>query len=189
MTQDLDALVRQRLRSLRRAKGWSLDALAARAHLSASSLSRIETGSRRISLDQLVPLARALEVSVDSLLAAEDDSDVVIRPARESSRGRTYWLLSRERDAQGVTIAKMRIEPTGEPTRQDEQRGVHPGREWFTVLSGTIRLTLGDRTMLISAGNAAEFATMVPHMIEAVGGPAEVLSIYDRDGRAAHLEP
>jgi len=53
----LDAVVRSRLRGLRQALGWTLDQLADRSHLSPSTISRIETGKRAISLDVLVPLA------------------------------------------------------------------------------------------------------------------------------------
>ena len=97
--------------------------------------------------------------------------------------GATLWLLSRERDRRGVTIAKMRI------TAEREQRGpqVHPGYEWFTVLSGTVRLQLGTRTILVHEGQAAEFSTMTPHAIEAHEGPVEILTIFDQDGEHAHL--
>src|SRR3954451_3862517 len=95
MTQDgdLDALVRQRIRGLRAARGWSLDDLATRCYLSPSTLSRIETGHRRIALDQLAPIARALGTTLDQLVEAHDDGDVVIRPHRDESRGRTTWML------------------------------------------------------------------------------------------------
>lgn len=84
-----------------------------------------------------------------------------------------------------MTVAKMRFSPD-HPSGPDHQ-GVHPGREWFTVLSGTIRLHLGDRVMLVEAGDAAEFSTMVPHSLGAVDGPAEILTIFDQDGERAHM--
>ena len=89
MTQevDLDAVIRQRIRGLRTARGWSLDALAARCHLSPSTLSRIETGHRRIALDQLVPIARALGTTLDQLVESVGDEDVVIRPQPAHTRG------------------------------------------------------------------------------------------------------
>jgi transcriptional regulator with XRE-family HTH domain len=185
MTQgmDIDNLIRARIRGLRLARGWSLDALAARCHMSASTLSRIETGHRRISLDQLVPIARALESTLDQLVESGDDDDVVIRPHRDRVQGITTWLLSRADGPQGMTVAKMRItarRPRGELR-------VHPGRDWFTVLSGTARLYLGDRVILVAAGQAAQFSTMTPHAITADGGPVEVLTILDRDGQRAHL--
>jgi quercetin dioxygenase-like cupin family protein len=65
--------------------------------------------------------------------------------------------------------------------------GVHPGNDWFTVLSGTARLHLGDRVILVEAGQAAQFSTMSPHAITAHDGPVEILTILDRDGQRAHL--
>jgi transcriptional regulator with XRE-family HTH domain len=190
MTQesDLDSLIRARVRGLRLARGWSLDALAARCHLSPSTLSRIETGHRRIALDQLVPIARALGTTIDQLVESGDDADVVIRPQRDRMRGRTTWSLTRDRAPHGVTVAKMRITARGRRLPTSEL-GVHPGRDWFTVLSGTASLQLGERTILVEAGQAAEFSTMIPHAIRAHGGPVEILTILDRDGERAHLQP
>jgi transcriptional regulator with XRE-family HTH domain len=186
VTQELalDSVIRQRIRGLRLARGLSLDALAARCYLSASTLSRIETGHRRIALDQLVPSARAIGTTLDQLVESVEDDDVVIRPMPERTRGRTTWLLSGERTLHGVTVAKMRI--TAERPGPEQLR-VHPGREWFTVLSGTVRLQLGERIILVEAGDAAEFSTMVPHAIGAHDGPVEILTIFDHDGERAHL--
>ena len=183
--EGLDGVIRQRIRSLRLARGWSLDALAARCSISPSTLSRIETGSRRIALDQLVPLARALGTTLDQLVESPEDDDVVIRPEPEHSFGRTTWLLSRERALHGVTVAKMRIPADEEAPRELR---VHPGREWFTVLSGTVRLQLGERVLLVRPGEAAQFPTMVPHAITAHDGPVELLTIFDQDGERAHLQ-
>jgi DNA-binding Xre family transcriptional regulator len=190
MTQegDLDGLVRKRIRGLRVARGWSLDDLAARCYLSPSTLSRIETGHRRISLDQLSSIARALETTLDQLVESIDDDDVVIRPHRDVVRGVTTWMLSREPGPHGVTVAKMRITKPA-PRRGADELGVHPGRDWFTVLSGTVVLLLGERTILVEAGQAAEFSTMIPHGFGAHDGPAEILCIFDHDGQRTHLQP
>lgn len=187
MTQEvaLDSVIRQRIRGLRLARGWSLDALATRCHLSPSTLSRLETGHRRIALDQLVPIARALGTTLDQLVESAEDEDVVIRPRPDHTHGRTTWLLSSERMLHGVTVAKMRI--TAERPTGSQQLRVHPGREWFTVLSGTVRLQLGERTILIRPGDAAEFSTMVPHAIGVEDGPVEILTIFDHDGERAHM--
>ena len=179
---DLDALVRQRIRGLRTSLGWSLDELAARSYLSPSTLSRIETGHRRIALDQLTPIARALGTTLDQLVESDDDADVVIRPLRDEARGMTTWLLSRTGAPRGMTIAKLRV------TRKVPARlRVHPGRDWFTVLSGTIVLRLGERTILVRAGEAAEFSTMEPHAFGVREEAAEILCILDHDGTRTHL--
>lgn len=161
--------------------GWSLDDLAKVTNLSASTISRVETGKRTIGLDVLVPLARALGVDLDTLLDVHDDADVVIRPTADHSGHHTSWLLSRATGT--ITALKMRIEPGGP---QPEPR-VHPGRDWFFVLSGSVRLTLGDRVVAVDTGEAAEFDTMTPHAIVAVDEPAELVMVFDRDGLHAHV--
>ena len=177
----IEEVVRSRLRSLRNTLGLSLDELAARANLSASTISRIETGKRTISLDVLLPLADALQVGLDALLDVSSDDDVVIRPVPSSSGARTTWMLGR---ATGNTIAvKIRLEPTD---RMPEPR-VHPGHDWFFVIDGRVRLLLGEREIMVETGEAAEFATMTPHAIAASDGPAELIMIFDRDGQRAHV--
>jgi len=179
---DVDQLVRTRLRSLRQSLGWSLEELGERAGLSASTISRIETGKRTISLDVLLPLARALRIDLDSLLeVGHDDPDVVIRPVPTDLPGRTTWPLSRPTG--NTTAMKMRLEPVATAS---EPR-VHPGHDWFYVLEGRVRLTLGPRAILVEQGEAAEFSTMTPHAIDAVDGPAEILMVFDREGERVHL--
>jgi transcriptional regulator with XRE-family HTH domain len=178
---EIEQLVRTRLRSLRSTLGLSLDELAARTNLSPSTISRVETGKRTISLDILLPLASALQVDLDALLDVRSDDDVVIRPTPSSSGERTTWMLSRPT---ATTIAiKMRIEPT----RSCEQQRVHPGHDWFFVISGRVCLSLGERQITVQAGESAEFTTMTPHAVAAIGGPAELIMIFDRDGQRAHV--
>lgn len=178
---EIEQLVRTRLRSLRKTLGLSLDELAARTNLSPSTISRVETGNRTISLDILLPLATALQVNLDELLDVHSDADVVIRPTPNSSGERTTWMLSRPTAS---TIAvKMRIEPS----RRTQQQQVHPGHDWFFVIKGRVRLSLGEREITVQAGESAEFATMTPHALAAVDGPAELIMIFDREGQRAHV--
>src|SRR5919198_3979907 len=107
---DIEGVVRTRLRSLRNTLGLTLEELAERTNVSASTISRIETGKRTISLDILLPLAAGLQVNVEALLDVEGDDDVVIRPVPSKSRERTTWRLSRPT---GQTLSvKMRLKPT-----------------------------------------------------------------------------
>jgi len=76
-------------------------------------------------LDRDAALGLALE-------RADDDADVVIGPLRDETRGMTTWQLSRTGAPQGMTIAKLLV------TRKVPARlRVHPGRDWFTVLSAS----------------------------------------------------
>ena len=179
----IEELVRRRLRSLRQARGWTLDELARRSHIGASTISRIETGHRRLAIDNLAGLARALDTTVDALLGNDDDEDVVIRPVRDERHGVLLWPLTRMHDPSGRIVMKMRLPAAhAQPPQQ-----IHPGRDWFYVISGTARLVLGDREHLVEAGQAAEFNTMTPHSIAGYRGSVEVVTIFDRHGEQAHL--
>lgn len=183
MTQesgDLDSLVRKRIRALRVAQGWSLDELATRARLSPSSLSRIETGSRRLALDQLVTLARALDTSLDQLVETEAD-DVISHPTIDAAHGIMRWPIKANA---GMTVVRTRM--TNPPPENPARMRAHPGQEWLVVLSGTAVLMLGHRRLRVETNEAAEFPTMLPHAIGAEGGPCEILGIFDRDARRAH---
>ncbi|MGW4056138.1 helix-turn-helix domain-containing protein [Streptomyces sp. NPDC004779] len=183
MTQeegDLDGLVRKRIRALRVAQGWSLEELAGRTNLSQSSLSRIENGQRRLALDQLVLLARALDTTLDQLVETADD-DVVISPTVDAARGSMRWPVKSD---PGMTVVRQRM--TEPPPENPARMRAHPGREWLVVLSGTAILMLGHRRFRVEANQAAEFPTMMPHAIGADGGPCEILGIFDRDARRGH---
>lgn len=183
MTQEdgeLDSLVRKRIRALRVAQGWSLEELAARAKVSQSTLSRIENGRRRLALDQLVTLARALDTSLDQLVETASD-DIVSSPMIDGAHGQMRWPIKAE---PGMTVIRQRM--TEPPPDNPARLRAHPGREWLVVLSGTAILLLGNRRLRIETNQAAEFPTMLPHAIGAEGGPCELLGIFDRDARRGH---
>ncbi|SFR30049.1 Cupin domain-containing protein [Lentzea waywayandensis] len=183
MTQedgDLDGLVRKRIRALRVAQGWSLDELATRARLSPSSLSRIENGQRRLALDQLVTLARALDTSLDQLVETDTD-DVIVSPMLDGAHGNMRWPIKAE---PGMTVMRQRM--TTPPPDNPASLRAHSGREWLVVLSGTAVLLLGNRRFRVETNQAAEFPTMLPHAIGTAGGPCEILGIFDREARRGH---
>lgn len=177
---ELDSLVRQRIRALRVAQGWSLAELAGRAHISQSTLSRIENGGRRLALDQLVTLARALDTSLDQLVETAAD-DIVTNPVIDAAHGLMRWPMKAE---PGMTVVRRRM--TNPPPDSPSRMRAHPGREWLVVLSGTAVLLLGNRRLRVETNQAVEFPTMLPHAIGAEGGPCEILGVFDRDARRGH---
>ena len=177
---DLDGLVRKRIRALRVAQGWSLEELATRARLSQSTLSRIENGQRRLALDSLVTLARALDTTLDQLVETASD-DVITSPVIDGAHHLMRWPIKAD---PGMTVMRQRL--TGPPPEDPGRMRAHPGREWLVVLSGTAVLMLGHRRFRVETNQAAEFPTMLPHAIGAEGGPCEILGIFDRDARRGH---
>lgn len=185
MTQEdreIEDLVRKRIRALRIAQGRSLADVAARSHLSQSTLSRIENGQRRLALDQLVQLARALDTSVDQLVETAAD-EVIVTPVVDGAHGMLRWPI---RADPALSVVRFRL--TSTPNDRLSEMRAHPGREWFLVLSGTATLLLGDRRYRIETNQAAEFSTMLPHALGAAGGPCDILGIFDRDAHREHRD-
>jgi transcriptional regulator with XRE-family HTH domain len=176
-----DERIRARLRALREERGLSLDAVAHAAGMAPSTLSRLETGKRRLAVDHLAPLARALGTSVDELLAPAPQTDPRVRRRARTVNGTRVVPLSREGGA-APHAYHMTIPERGEPAPRS-----HEGHDWLYVLSGRLRLVLGDEDILLSPGEAAEFSTWIPHWMSGVGGPAEVLMLMGHHGERAHL--
>ena len=178
-----EELARRRLRALRVGAGRTIEDVAAAAGMAASTLSRLEGGKRRLTVDHLGVLAAALGTSVDSLLAPEPRQDPRVRPRVHEVDGLRITALSR-RTAPGVPRA---FHLTIRPTRRAPDPRSHEGHEWLYVLSGRVRLILGDDELLLEAGEAAEFSTWTPHWLGAVDGPAEVLILMGPQGERVHL--
>lgn len=155
--------------------------LAARAHLSPSTLSRIENGQRRLALDQLVVLARALDTGLDELVETQGE-EVVSNAITEHGMDALRWRI---RHAPDTVILRRRV--TGPPPAPERMRA-HPGHEWLVVLSGTLTLLLGEHRHRITENQCAEFDTMLPHAFGAEGGPVDVLLIVDPAARRGHAQ-
>ena len=173
--------IRGRLRALREERGLSLDALAGAAGMSPSTLSRLETGKRRLAVDHLAPLARALGTSVDALLATAPAADPRVRGRSRTVDGMRVLPLSRPGTG-GPRAYHLTLPERGAPELR-----THEGHEWLYVLSGRVRLVLGDDDLVLEPGEAAEFSTWTPHWISGAGGPAEVLVLMGQHGERAHL--
>lgn len=170
-----------RLRSARHARGWTLEELAARAQMSVSTLSRLESGKRQASLELLVPLTRQLGVRIDDLVAAPT-VDPRVRRSVIHRDGMVIAPLAPE----GSAVNTYKITYSPDPTRCAELR-VHDGYEWLYVLSGRLRLRLGEQDLVLSRGEAAEFDTRIPHAMGAAGNrPAQILSIFNEAGVRMH---
>ncbi|GAB7038771.1 MULTISPECIES: helix-turn-helix domain-containing protein [Catenuloplanes] len=179
----LDA-VGPRLRALRKQRETTLAALSAATGISVSTLSRLESGDRRPTLEQLLPLARAHGVTLDDLVGAPQTGDprIHLRPA--TMNGMTVIPLTKR--AGGIQAFKMVIGP-GDGRRAPELQ-THEGYEWLYVLNGRLRTVLGDHDLILEPGEAAEFDTRVPHWFGAADTePVEFLSLFGTQGERAHL--
>ncbi|GAA2297433.1 XRE family transcriptional regulator [Streptomyces kunmingensis] len=171
-----------RLRALRKERGATLSGLSETTGISVSTLSRLESGLRKPSLELLLPIARAHQVPLDELVGAPPVGDPRVRLKPIRHFGRTMIPLTRQPG--GLQAYKV-IEP--ERKIEPDPR-THEGYEWLYMLSGKLRLVLGDHDVVLGPGEAAEFDTRVPHWFGSTGeGPAEFLSLFGPQGERMHV--
>lgn len=173
-----------RLRALRRRQEATLAQISASTGISVSTLSRLESGERRPTLELLVPLARAYQVALDELVDATPTADPRVQGRPFVRAGMTFVPLTRRPG--GLKAYKIVI-PVRVSTEEPEQQ-VHDGYDWFYVLSGRLRLLLGDRDLLLEAGEVAEFDTRIPHWMGNPGpDPTEILALFGPQGERMHV--
>jgi transcriptional regulator with XRE-family HTH domain len=182
---NVDLRVRRRLRELRIERGLTLEDVARAARIDVSTLSRLESGKRRLALDHLPRLAEALSVSTDELLRAPEETDPRVRGASHTHNDITYWPLTRHAAAGGLQAFKIKI--AAKRRRPPADLPVHEGQDWTYVLSGRMRLILGERDFIIEPGEAVEFSTWTPHWFGAVDGSVEAIVIFGVHGERLHL--
>jgi transcriptional regulator with XRE-family HTH domain len=171
-----------RLKRLRSQRGITLAGLSEATGISKRTLSRLEAGQRRPSLELLLPLAQAYQVPLDDLVGAPEVGDPRIRLKAQRVNGRTVLPLTRQPG--GLQAWKIVI-PT---SKNKPEPRTHEGYEWLYVLAGRMRLVLGDHDLVLGVGEVAEFDTRVPHWFGSTGEqPAEVLSLFGRQGERMHV--
>jgi transcriptional regulator with XRE-family HTH domain len=170
-----------RLKRLRTRRGTTLTSLAATTGISKSTLSRLESGQRKPSLELLLPLAEAYQVPLDELVGAPAVGDPRIRLKPRTRNGRLVFPLTQQ--SSRVQVWKVVIPPERERTLR-----VHPGYEWLYVLSGRMRLILGEHDIVMGPGEVAEFDTQLPHWFGPAGDdPVEILSVHGSHGERMHV--
>ncbi|MEV0644624.1 XRE family transcriptional regulator [Phytomonospora sp. NPDC050363] len=180
---DTLAEVGPRLKRLRTSRNVTLVELSKTTGISKSTLSRLESGQRRPSLELLLPIARAHRVPLDELVGAPEVGDprVRLRPV-DSGFGSTIIPLTRQPGA--PKAFKMVIPPTGD----EPDPRTHEGYEWIYVLAGRLRLVLAEHDLVLGPGEAAEFDTRTPHWFgSADTEPVEILSLFGRQGERMHV--
>lgn len=184
MTEESLSGVGGRLRSLRTQRRTTLASLSETTGISVSTLSRLESGQRRPTLELLMPLARAYGVTLDELVAAPPMGDprVHMRPIRRHGA----LIIPLTQKATGIGAYKYILPATEHPAVPDPR--THEGYEWIYILSGQLRLVLGDEEMILHPGEAAEFSTRLPHwMASATADAVEFIALFGPQGERAHL--
>ncbi|MFI9505030.1 helix-turn-helix domain-containing protein [Nocardia sp. NPDC052566] len=171
-----------RLKALRAQRDVTLTALSEATGISKSTLSRLESGQRKASLELLLPIAIAHDVPVDELINGPRSADPRVHTTARTINGRTVLPLTRQ---PGPLQAYKMIIP---PERGEPDPRVHEGHEWLYVLAGRLRLILAEHDVVLGPGEAAEFDTRQPHWFGSAGrGPVEILSLFGSQGERMHV--
>ncbi|SNS40381.1 helix-turn-helix domain-containing protein [Rhodococcoides kyotonense] len=179
---DVIAGVGPRLRRLRNERGTTLAALADTTGISLSTLSRLESGDRKPSLELLLPIARAHQIPLDELVSEPPVEDPRVKGTPVRRENVTIQPLTRRPG--GMQAYKIVVDPV----RSEPSPRVHEGYEWLYVLNGKLRLVLGEHDIVMKPGEAAEFDTRVPHWFGAAdGNPVELLSLFGPQGERMHV--
>jgi transcriptional regulator with XRE-family HTH domain len=184
---DVDAVLQAvgpRLRALRQRRDTTLTQLSETTGISISTLSRLESGQRKATLELLLPLTRALQVPLDQLLDEPPSDDPRVRPRPIERNGMTMLPLTRRPG--GLQAYKLII-PPGWPGPGFELR-THEGYEWIYVLNGRFVLFLGEQELVLTPGEVVEFDTHVPHALTNPGPqPVELLGLFGPQGERMHV--
>jgi transcriptional regulator with XRE-family HTH domain len=181
-TQTLER-VGPRLRQLRLERDATLADLSAETGISVSTLSRLESGGRKPTLELLLALAKAHHVALDELVDAPETGDPRVRSRPVKRLGITFLPLTKR---PGGLQAFKTIYPPRPEVRPE--MATHEGYEWLYVLSGRLRLVLGGRDLVLTAGEVVEFDTRTPHWVGNPGpDPVEALAIYGPQGERMHV--
>lgn len=176
-TPDVLAEVGPRLRRLRERRELTLTAVAAKTGISKSTLSRLESGQRKPSLELLLPLAETYHLPLDELVGAPAVGDPRVRTRPRTRNGRLVYPLTQQ--TTGLAVWKVVI-----PPERERRLRTHAGYEWLYVLSGELRLILGEHDLTLQPGEVAEFDTRLPHWFGPAGDePVEILSVHGSQGQ------
>jgi transcriptional regulator with XRE-family HTH domain len=176
------ATVGPRLRAVREQREATLAQLSQASGVSVSTLSRLESGGRKPTLELLLRLARAHGMPVEELLTERPTSDPRVQPEPITRNGRTMLPLTRRPG--GVQAYKIIIAPG----RRQHELQIHEGYEWMYVLNGQLRLLLGDLDIIMRPGEVAEFDTHTPHWFgSADQHPVELLVLFGPQGERLHV--
>ncbi|MFF4625524.1 helix-turn-helix domain-containing protein [Nonomuraea jabiensis] len=168
-----------RLRAAREHHGATLTGVSCATGISTITLSRIETGRRKPTLEVLLPLSKEYGVSLDELAGTAPAPAAEPRARAPLSFGDDKAVLPLTRYVGGLHAQKHVLPALENPPT----RPLH-GCEWLCVLDGRLWLALGDQDLILTAGDVAEFDTRIPRGVAntSPGGPVEYLIMFGPQG-------
>ena len=161
---DDDQRIAALIRSYRLRRNLTLAQLSELSGISSAHLSRLENGQRTPTVRVLLQLARALGVSLGTLVG-EAPAENTVYVSRSGDRhtiaaGDTSLQSLSDPELRWLQVVELHLLPgrLGEPA-------AHAGEEWIYVLSGAIDVDLNGSTSSLATGDAIHFRADIPHTL------------------------
>ena len=176
-----------RIKKSRKAKGLTLKDVEAAASLSATHISEIERGKTSPTTGALMRIAGALSVPVAFFLE-ERELGVVSRVAardrvRESAGAAGNWVERLTTAVAGGRLQAVRLGLAPGESRHPSAH-THRGEEAALVVSGSLRVTLGEALFDLASGDAIHYRADTPHTVSNTG-PDEAVLLWVSSDRGA----
>ena len=169
----LSQQVCQRVKSLRKKKGWTLEQLASLSGVSRSMLSQIERGAANPTLGVTHRIASAFGVSLGELVDSPAPAAAidVIRSSDDSH------LFRDDAQCRIRTLSPLRLEKDVEFYELTLKAGgclasaahFERTREFLTIEKGAVQVTSGAQKCDLAKGDSAHYAADTPHQIKNIG--------------------
>ncbi|HUE71390.1 MAG TPA: XRE family transcriptional regulator [Pirellulaceae bacterium] len=182
-SEPLHQVVCDRVRDMRKSRGWTLEQLASLSGVSRSMLSQIERGAANPTLGVAFRIAQAFGLSLGDLVDTPklgpridviraDDRSFLFRDD-PLVRIRTLSPLHLEKD---VEFYELTLRPGGILTSSPHYEGT---REFLTVEEGHVRVTSSAESVELRKGDSCHYPADVPHEIANLGESDAVAFLVD----------
>ena len=162
----------ERVRTIRRARNWTLEEAAQRAGLARSTLSKIENEQISPTFDAVHKLARGLDIDVPQLFQpAPVDKISGRRTVTRRGEGKGHPTTTYEHEMISTDISRKRMLPYKATVRarrfeEFDDWVRHAGEEFMLVLSGAVRLyTEFYEPVEMSIGDSAYYDASMGHCV------------------------
>jgi len=182
-----DETLGERLRLLRRERGFSIADLSRASAVPASTISKIENGLLNPSLVHAINLASALDANLGFLVDRARTRVARSAVVRRGQRGRRDFpemsMLLEDLNIGFVPgLLEARIGTIGPETHSGADLMSHPGEELVHVLEGAVVFDLDGEEYRLGRGDSLHFKCDIPHRWTNPGKDKAVLLWVFSDG-------
>ena len=160
----------QRIKTLRQAKGISLEELSHMTGFEVELLASIEKCEVQPQLGTAIKLSKALDSAFGRLVSGvgeklyaitrKGDQKIVSRSTSQKGKKQAYTYRSLAPEVKGRHMESLIVQLEEAP---DQQRSVHDGEEFIYVLEGAVSLDIGDDHFDLEPGDSAYYLSTTPH--------------------------